>query len=139
MRKSLKLITLGALALIVCIGCSDKKTAASEAENTEQSSVSETESVNLDFDKLDVICKKDASELSSKDFDFLLDQLEAICKDSKDMSKEERRKWMNGLDQKSQEYVFIIALGVENAQKKGILTEKQVERYKAMESEYGLK
>lgn len=137
MRIELKLLVIVALAFLVCIGCSDKKAATPEA--TEQTESPEKESADLDFDKLDDLCKKDASELTSEDFDFLLDQFEVICKDSKGMSKEERQLWLKNLDQKSQEYVFLIALGVENAQKKGKLSQKQSDRYKNMEEEYSLK
>lgn len=87
MKKNFLLMALFAIATIGLAGCSNNKT-----ENTDVTS--ETEQVTeapteFDFEGLEALTKKSNKEVTSADYDFLLDQAEIFAKKVHGLSKEE--------------------------------------------------
>ena len=74
--------------------------------------------------------------MKSEDYDFLLDQLEIIAKPTDGMSKEERQTYMKGLDKDMQGAIIVISMGLQSGKKKGVLTEKQLERFDDLQKRY---
>jgi len=129
-----KILFAMAIAIITAVGLSscgeDKKGETNQGTDaTEQTSPKATD---LDYEKLGTLVEK--SELSSADYDFLLDQGEILNNKFKGMSKEEINAFRTNLSEEEMMGIMVIGLGLGQAEKDGKLSAAQLQRYEEMKA-----
>jgi len=123
-----------AIAIITTVGISscggDKKGETNQGTDaTEQTS---SKATVLDYEKLGTLVEK--SELSSADYDFLLDQVEILHNKFKGMSKEEIKAFRANLNEDEMAGMMLIAMGLAQAEQDGKLSASQLQRYEEMKA-----
>lgn len=133
---SLSMAIVMVSAFAACSG-NNGKTSSGEAtdsietvENTDGS----TSKQDFDVKGISKLAKTDPEDLSSKEIDFLLDQLETLVNKSEGMNSEEYRKFFDSLPNDVQEAMFTVAMQISGAEKKGKLSDEQMKRNKELEA-----
>jgi len=131
-----KLLFAMAIAIITAIGISScdgtKKGETNQGtDETEQTSAN-TADLDLDYEKLGTLVEK--SELSSADYDFLLEQGEILNNKFRGMSKEEINAFRTNLNEDEMAGIMVIALGLAQAEKDGKLSAAQLQRYEEIKA-----
>jgi len=131
MKKILFAMTVAIITAIGSSGCDGSKKGETNQgiDATEQTSANATE---LDYKRLGSLVEK--SELSSADYDFLLDQVEILNNKFKGMSKEEINAFRTNLNEEQMAGMMVIALGLGQAEKDGKLSAAQLQRYEEMKA-----
>lgn len=133
MKKFVKCFALAALVVPMVCSCSSK----SDSKGGDSTVVSEevvvesNSNLDIDMDRLTkIVDKKEISEVSSKEWDFLLDILADISKQTDGMTEEEYDKWMeDNLSSDDVGAIMAVSFAVESGVNKGVLSEKQMNRY----------
>ena len=134
MKAIVRMMMLLIIAMPLLASCGSK------SENRDGSSgegAATVSSATLDVDRITEISKKDSGEVTSSDFDFLLDQLEVLMKPTKDMTAGERKEYMGNLDSDAQGAMIVVAFALQAGAEKGIMSEKQMKRYSKIQQKYG--
>lgn len=134
MKAFKRMMMLFIIAMPLLASCGSK----SENKNDgSANSVEAISSTSLDVERIKDISKKDSEEVTSSDFDFLLDQLEVLMKPTKDMTPEQRKEYMGNLDSDTQGAMVIVAFALQAGMEKGMMSEKQIGRYSKIQKKYG--
>ena len=122
MKSILRLMALTVILLPLLAACGSKTetNSGSKSEKTETAAPA-----TLDMQRITDISKKNSDEITSSDFDFLIDQMEIVMKPTKDMTSEQRKEYMGNLD-----------IAIQAASEKGMLSDKQLKRMAEMEKKY---
>lgn len=136
MKKTLILSALSGAILCLAMSCTGntKEQPGSDAAAPEK--VEAEAPARLDLDKINAMKDKKAADMTSSDYDFLLDQLESIFKPTEGMTKKERKQYISGLDKDVQGAMLFIGLTMASAHKAGTLSERQTTRFTDMEKRY---
>lgn len=133
MNKRLLFSAIGAIALCVATSCGGGQSKSPANEET-GSAATET-AVSQEAGKstaYDIERIKSIKQPTEADNDFLLDQYELICKETKGMNGDEKKAYLMKKGEESKVLALLI-MGVENS--KG-LTEAQKERRAAIQEKY---
>lgn len=134
--KLIRRIMAIAAILPVMLSCSGNNESKAADDNVSGTTVEEALPAKVDVERLSEMMKNSSKDMKSEDYDFLLDQLEIIAKPTDGMSKEERQTYMKGLDNDMQGAIIVISMGLQSGKKKGVLTEKQLERFDDLQKRY---
>ena len=122
-----------AVVTIALTSCAGNKTGetniSSENEATEQVADNASE---LDIEGIQVIYNKSGKDVTSADLDFLLEQAEIFANKTKDMTPDEIQK---NLSEDETGAVIVIAMALSAAEKNGMLSEKQLKKYKELKEQ----
>lgn len=123
------------ISALVFTACSENKgkPAMEGTSGAVENTVANTARQTFDTEGINKLAKKDAIDLSPKEIDFLLDQLEILVKRSEGMTSEEYRKFFKTLSGDEQEAMMTVAMQIAGAEKKGKLSEKQMKRNRELE------
>lgn len=135
MKFIFRIMVIAAI-LPVIFSCSGKNESKAADDNVSEAAVEEASQTKVDVERLSEIMKNSSKDMKSEDYDLLLDQLEIIAKPTDGMSKEERQTYMKGLDKDLQGTIIVISMGLQSAKKKGILSEKQLNRFEELQRRY---
>lgn len=109
--KSIRMLALVAVLMPALFSCSksDKQTNDGEKESTE---VAETAaSTDLDVERIMAYKGiKDQSQLSEKDYDFLLDQMEILVNKANELPADQAKDFINTLDADQQDAAFVLGI-----------------------------
>lgn len=121
-----------AITIITTIGvsgCSGNKGESGNVSDREQ--VSETtESTEFDYAGVNALANK--SELSSSDYDFLLDQIEILTNKAIEMGKDEYEKSFSNMTEEQVSAILVLGAGLQAAAKNGKLSDAQLKRYEEL-------
>lgn len=133
MKSILRLMALTVILLPLLAACGSKTetNSGSKSEKTETAAPA-----TLDMQRITDISKKNSDEITSSDFDFLIDQMEIVMKPTKNMTSEQRKEYMGNLDSDTQGAIIIVGLAIQAASEKGMLSDKQLKRMAEMEKKY---
>lgn len=138
MKKQIFFSLAIAMALVFTACSSNKgKTSTGEASDSIEAVENADESTSKqDFDVTGInkLAKTNPEDLSSKEIDFLLDQLETLVNKSEGMNSQEYRKFFDSLPSDVQEAMFTVAMQISGAEKKGKLSDKQMKLNKELEA-----
>lgn len=131
MKKTLFAMAIAIITSVSLSSCGgDKKGETNQgADATEQTS---PKASDLDYEKLGALVEK--SELSSADYDFLLDQVEILHNKFQGMSKEEIDAFRANLNADELAGMMLIAMGLAQAEEDGKLSASQLQRYEEMKA-----
>lgn len=139
MKTIMKLMAVLVIMASAMTGCTEKKNGNESAATSEQttSEAVEEKGTNLDFDhqRLSELMNKKAKEVTSDDYDFLIDQAEIMVKKVKGMSPEEVKQWQKNLSKEETGSIMIIGLGLGSAKKSDKLTDRQLKRLEQLEEQ----
>jgi len=131
-----KILFAMAIAIITTVGLSscggDKKGETNQSTDVTEQTSADAAAPDLDYEKLGTLVEK--SELSSADYDFLLEQGEILNNKFKDMSKEEINAFTTNLNEEEMTAMMVIGLGLAGAEKDGKLSADQLQRYEEMKA-----
>ena len=133
MNKRLLFSAIGAIALCVATSCGGGQSKSPANEET-GSAATET-AVSQEAEKstaYDIERIKSIKQPTEADNDFLLDQYELVCKETKGMNGDEKKAYLMKKGEEGKVLALLI-MGVENS--KG-LTEAQKERRAAIKEKY---
>lgn len=133
MKKLSFFLAMMAVVTIALTSCAGDKTGetniSSENEATEQVADNASE---LDLEGIQVIYNKSGKDVTSADLDFLLEQAEIFADKTKDMTPDEIQK---NLSEDETGAVIVIAMALSAAEKNGMLSEKQLKKYKELKEQ----
>lgn len=131
MKKVFLLATVAIFCMAPVVSCSgDKAEKGDGAAEVEQ--VVETRSTELDMERLKDLVNKESSEITSADFDFLIEQGEIFADKTEKMSKDEYNQYIKTLSTDEVGAVMVIAMGLEAAKNQGKLSDEQLKRYNSL-------
>lgn len=126
--KKILYVAMMAIASVVmltaCGGSNEKKTVNVDGEEV----VVSQEVADLDLQGISDLVKKNSSEVTSDDYDFIIDQLEILNKKTGKMSKEEFKVWQDSLSNDDKGVVITLGMMAAGMQKRAELTDSQRER-----------
>lgn len=132
MKKFVKYFALAALVVPMVCSCSSKSDSKGDDSTVVSEEVVESNSnLDIDMERLTkIVDKKEISDVSSNEWDFLLDILADISKQTDGMTEEEYDKWMeDNLSSDDVGAIMAVSFAVESGVNKGVLSEKQMNRY----------
>lgn len=139
MKTIMKLMAVLVIMASAMTGCTEKKNGNESAATSEQAAAEavEEKGTNLDFDnqRLSELMNKKAKEVTSDDYDFLIDQAEIMVKKVKGMSPEEVKQWKKNLSKEETGSIMIIGLGIGSAKESDKLTDRQLKRLEQLEEQ----
>lgn len=132
MKKYLLMMAVAIIATAGLSSCGGNKGGESNegSETTEQTSPKSTE---IDYAGINALESK-GEELTSDDYDFLLDQTEILTNKALDMSKDEYQNFVNNLTEEQMGAIFKLGLGLSTAAKQGKLSAAQLQRYEELKA-----
>lgn len=137
MKKIFKMLAFAAISIPLMTACSGNKDASGDSAATEQTSAAaeNDNSGNLDFDLegLKKLMDKDGKDLTSDDYDFLLDQAEVVVRRTEGMTPDEVKEYRSKLTEDETGTIMIIGMGCQAAKKSGKLSESQLRRLEDLE------
>lgn len=126
--KKILYVAMMAIASVVmltaCGGSNEKKTVNVDGEEV----VVSQEVADLDLQGISDLVKKNSSEVTSDDYDFIIDQLEILNNKTGKMSKEEFKVWQDSLSNDDKGVVITLGMMAAGMQKRAELTDSQRER-----------
>lgn len=144
--KTLKLMALVALMVPMLMSCSQQKSESTTSDeiNSEsivsdeinsdntvsEESIVESAPEELDFAKILTYRSVKASQMTEKDYDFFLDQLEIFVKKATELPPDQAKNYIKTFNKEQQEAIFGVALVLADQSK---LTDKQKKRYEELE------
>lgn len=126
--KSIKLLALVALLMPMLFSCSGGKSEGASSDKVEEVASTPAE---LDVERIMSYQSKKGSELTEKDYDFLLDQLEIIVNKANELPADQAKAFITTLDSKQQDAVLIVAMNLMDTSK---LTDRQKQRHQELEA-----
>lgn len=85
--------------------------------------------IDVEFAKR-VVDEKPGSELTEKEYDYMLDQLQIVVRETRGMTRKQIDKYLNSLNTEEGMAMLIVAVGAETASSAKKFTPAQQERYK---------
>lgn len=131
MKKTLIYVALAVVCMVSGISCSGNKAEKPE-EKTEVEQVDEVKSTDFDMKRLKELVNRKSSEISSDDYDFLIDQLEILVEKTERMSPQEYEAYAKNLSSDDMGAIMVIGMGLEGAKKRGKLSAAQLSRYNSL-------
>lgn len=130
--KSIKLLALVAVLVPMLFACgkSDKQSNDGEKASSDKVEVASTHA-ELDVERIMTFQSKKGSELTEKDYDFLLDQLEIVVNKANELPAEQAKSFITTLDGEQQNAVMIVAMILADQSK---FTDKQKQRFQELEA-----
>ncbi len=122
-----------AIAAIVTLGLCDAHAACSAApgQPTEQSEAKGSSYTGIDVEFAKRIAdEKPGSELTEKEYDYMLDQLQIVVRETRGMTRKQINQYLNSLNEEEGMAMLIVAVGAETASSMKKFTPEQQERYK---------
>lgn len=133
MKKSIIMMAVAAIVAVAFAACSGNKSEnAQEEAASAEAVVPEAENVDFDFDGLTELMKK--KDITSDDYDFLLDQAELLADKTEGMTLEEYRAYFDNMTGDEQGALIVIGMGLDSAKKSGKLNGKQLRRFEEIEA-----
>ena len=123
MKKTIYL-AFACLAILAMASCGNKSEKSQTGPETEEAVQTPT---SPDYAGLTELANK-SGELTSSDYDFLLDQTEIFTNMAIKMGKEEYEKYISSLTEEQLGAVFVLG-AVNAAAKKGELSDSQLKRF----------
>lgn len=122
-----------AAAAIMMLGLCDAHAACSAApeqpaEQREAKGSSYT-GIDVEFAKR-IADEKPGSELTEKEYDYMLDQLQIVVRETRGMTRKQIDKYLCSLNEEEGMAMLIVAVGAETASSTKKFTPAQQERYK---------
>lgn len=140
MNTIIKQMAIAAIFVPLLAGCGSKGSKQSEntaaEERVEVSAETSVDAQSLDVDRINGYIQKRPADMKAADYDFLLDQLEILCKQTEGMNKKQRQAWVSGLDENTLNAMMIIGMTLPDAEEQQLLSSPQAERYKELEDRY---
>lgn len=140
MNTIIKQMAIAAIFVPLLAGCGSKDSKQSEntaaEERVEVSAETSVDTQSLDVDRINGYIQKRPADMKAADYDFLLDQLEILCKQTEGMNKKQRQAWVSGLDENTLNAMMIIGMTLPDAEEQQLLSGPQAERYKELEDRY---
>lgn len=127
MRKIIFYVIMAFVALtamVACGGSNEKKTVSIDGEEV----VVSQEVADLDLQGISDLIKKNSADITSDDYDFVIEQLEILNKKTSNMDKEEFKIWKDSLSKDDQGVVMTLAIMAAGMQKRGELSDEQKAR-----------
>lgn len=109
--KRIKMLAIVAVLVSMLFSCgkSDKQTNDGEKASIEV--VETVASTDLDVERIMTYKEiKDQSQLSEKDYDFLLDQMEILVNKANELPADPAKDFINTLDKDQQEAAFVLGV-----------------------------
>lgn len=133
--KSIKMLAIAAVLVPVMFSCSksDKQTKEGENASTE---VVEVVSAPAELDVERIMTYKeinDPSQMSEKDYDFLLDQLEILVNKANELPADQAKNFINTLDKNQQDAAFVLGIILASADQ-STWTDKQKKQFQELEA-----
>lgn len=125
--KSIKILTLVAIVMPMLLSCSGDKSNKVSSDEVE----AVTAPAELDVERIMTYKSVSSSQLTEKDYDFLLDQLEIIVNKANELPAGQAKSFITTLDSKQQDAVLIVAMILTDQSK---LTDKQKQRFQELEA-----
>lgn len=132
--KSIKTLALVAVLVSMLFSCgkSEKKTNDGEKASTEV--VETVVSTDLDVERIMTYKEiKDPSQLTEKDYDFLLDQMEILMNKANELPADQAKDFINTLDKNQQEAAFVVGIILASADQ-STWTDKQKKHFQDLEA-----
>lgn len=140
MSTIIKLMAIAAIFVPMLAGCGSKGGKQSEntaaEERVEASAETSVDAKSLDVERINGYIQKRPADMRAADYDFLLDQLEILCKQTEGMNKKQRQEWASGIDENTLNAMMIIGMTLPEAEEQHLLSDSQAERYKELENKY---
>lgn len=109
--KSIKLLAICAILVPVFFSCGKSDKQSSNDENGSTEVVEASKSADLNVERIMTYKSiNDDSELTSKDYDFLLDQLEIIVDKANELPADEAKNFIRTLDKDQQDAAMVVAI-----------------------------
>ena len=128
-----RFVSAAAVAAMVSLGLCDALAAWSAApeQPTEQREAkgSSYTGIDVEFAKR-VADEKPGSELTEKEYDYMLDQLQIVVRETRGMTRKQIDKYLNSLNEEEGMAMLIVAVGAESAASAKKFSPAQLERYK---------
>lgn len=127
MKKILYLAFVAVLAMVGMSACGDSKEKKIVSVDGKEVVVSQ-EVADLDLQGISDLVKKNSSEITPDDYDFVIKQLEILNKRTSGMSQEEFKTWQDSLSSNDQGVIMTLGMMAAGMQKRGELSDAQKER-----------
>ena len=125
--------TAAAIAAIMMLGLCDAHAACSAAPEPPTGQIeakgSSYTGIDVEFAKR-IADKKSGSELTEKEYDYMLDQLQIVVRETRGMTRKQITEYLNSLNEEEGMAMLIVAVGAETASSAKKFTPAQRERYK---------
>lgn len=125
--KSIKLLALVAILTPMLFSCSGGKSENASSDKVEVASTP----AELDVERIMSYQSKKGSELTEKDYDFLLDQLEIMVNKANELPAEQAKSFIATLDGEQQNAALIVAMILAD---QSHFTDKQKQRFQKLEA-----
>lgn len=132
--KRIKMLAIVAVLVSMLFSCgkSDKQTNDGEKASIEV--VETVASTDLDVERIMTYKEiKDQSQLSEKDYDFLLDQMEILVNKANELPADQAKNFIKTLDKNQQDAAFIVGIILASADQ-STWTDKQKKHFKELEA-----
>lgn len=127
MRKIIFYVLMAFVALTAMVACGGSNEKRSVSIDGEEVVVSQ-EVADLDLQGISDLIKKNSADITSDDYDFVIEQLEILNKKTSNMDKEEFKIWKDSLSKDDQGVVMTLAIMAAGMQKRGELSDEQKAR-----------
>ncbi len=122
MKKKLLFVTFATAISLGLTNCGNKAEKSSEIGSV----------TNLEVAEITELSQKPQEEITSKDYDFLLDQAEVFANDIKNMTPEKFNDYKKDLKPEELAAMTYMAKTINSAIKNGKLSEEQLKRFEEM-------
>lgn len=132
--KSIKMLVLVAIFTTLMFSCgkSDKGTNAGGTATTEVAE--QAVSTDLDVERIMAYTEiNDQSQLTEKDYDFLLDQMEILVNKANELPADQAKDFIKTLDKNQQDAAFVVGIILASADQ-STWTDKQKKHFKELEA-----
>lgn len=135
MRKIIFCVFMALAAVSMMVACggssNQKKSVSIDGEEV----VVSQEVADLDLQGISDLVKKNSADITSDDYDFVIEQLEILNKKTGNMDKEEFKVWKDSLSKDDQGVVMTLAMMAAGMQKRGKLSDEQKARLEKVMAE----
>lgn len=124
MKKIFYVAFVAFVTLATLVACGDSKEKKSVTVDGKEVVVSQ-EVAALDLQGISDLVKKNSDDVTSSDYDFVIDQLEILSKKTGKMSEEEFKLWSDSLISDDQGVVMALGMMGTGMLKRGELSDEQ--------------
>lgn len=122
MKKKLLFVAFATVLSLYLTNCGNKTGKSTETDNM----------TNLEITEITELSQKPQDEITSKDYDFLLDQAEIFADDIKNMTQEKFDVYKQDLTKEELAAITYMAKTINTAIRNGKLSEEQLKRFEEM-------
>lgn len=133
--KSIKLLALVAVLMPMLFSCGKSDKSTTDGENASSDEVEVVAApAELDVERIMAYKKIDnPSQLTEKDYDFLLDQMEILVNKANELPADQAKNFIKTLDKNQQDAAFIVGIILASADQ-STWTDKQKKHFKELEA-----